>query len=62
MFKVATKVLRNRLNWTLPNILRIIKNPSIFQTQWKTLAQGCQTHFSSGATSGKFHFKRAGPM
>jgi len=26
------------------------------------LMQGCQTRFSSGATSGKFNLKRAGPM
>jgi len=26
------------------------------------LVQGCQTRFSSGATSGKFNLKRAGPM
>jgi len=27
-----------------------------------SLAQGCQTRFSSGANSGKFNLKRAGPM
>jgi len=26
------------------------------------LEQGCQTRFSSGANSGKFNLKRAGPM
>jgi len=26
------------------------------------LEQGCQTRFSSGATSGKFNLKRAGPI
>ena len=27
-----------------------------------TFSQGCQTHFSSGATSGEFNLKLAGPM
>jgi len=35
-FKVATKVLRNKLN--MQKILRIIENPNIFQTRWKTQA------------------------
>ena len=48
--------------WKLLLDLAETMSKKFFRYLLDCLHQGCQTHFSSGANSGKFNLKRAGPM
>jgi len=62
-----------KVSWTLDRFIVIVgtgerteesaaSSTQVVNSSYVCLVQGCQTRFGSGANSGKFNLKRAGPM